>query len=235
MAGEAEDGVHSEFLVPIGICHLGSLSPPSWGPPSPPYLSPSIPSPLLRKAEIWVTVLAGPMQAGSLPRLPLFLKGHVSQGDKALKSRAHYMLRAWPDSERKLRGTPCPQHSQDKVLGSEREGGARARLQEISGGGPQPSSFSGPSQQTDVGYGSFPESHMQPLQGLNFVQGHMGVLTAPGRARWAGKAEGFVHQRVRAHDSTALTRGSKTQDLCMSHTCGMSALCRKHSICVPTS
>jgi len=33
------------------------------------------------------------------------------------------MLRAWPDSGRKLRGTPCLQHSQDKVLGaSQREG-----------------------------------------------------------------------------------------------------------------
>lgn len=136
--------MHSEFLVPIGICHLGSLSLPSWGPPSPPYLSPSIPFPLLRKAEIWVTVLAGPMQAGSLPRLPLFLKGHVSQGDKALKSRAHYMLRAWPDSERKLRGTPCPQHSQDKVLGSEREGEQgpdSRRSQEV---GPSPPLSLGP-------------------------------------------------------------------------------------------
>ena len=78
MAGKAEDGVHSEFLVLIGICHLGSPSLPSWGPPSMPCLSQSILSPLLRKAEIWVTVLAGPMQAGPLPLLPFFLKGHVS-------------------------------------------------------------------------------------------------------------------------------------------------------------
>ena len=70
MAGKAEDGVHSEFLVLIGICHLGSLSLPSWGPLSLPCLSQSILSPLLRKAEIWVTVLAGPMQAGPLPLLP---------------------------------------------------------------------------------------------------------------------------------------------------------------------
>ena len=53
------------------------------------------------------------------------------------------MLKAWPDSGRKLRGTPCSQHRQDKVLGAEKEEQARARLQENSGAGPQLSSFSG--------------------------------------------------------------------------------------------
>ena len=93
------------------------------------------------------------MHAGSLS-LNFFFKGHVSQGaGKAFKSRECYMLRAWPDSGRKLRATPCPQHSQDKVLGDERKGRVKARLQENSGAGPQPSSFSWfqPSQQSDVG------------------------------------------------------------------------------------
>lgn len=39
----------------------------------------------------------------------------------------------------------------------------------------------------------------------------------------------------RAHDSTALTWGSKTQGSCLSHTCvAVSAVCRPHCICVPT-
>ena len=62
----------------------------------------------------------------------------------------------------------------------------------------------------------------------------MGVLRAPGRARWAGKAGAFGHHRVRAHDSTALTRGSKTQGSCLSHTCGVSVVCRQHCNCIPT-
>lgn len=37
-----------------------------------------------------------------------------------------------------------------------------------------------------------------------------------------------------AHDGNAFTRGSKTQGLCLSHTCGVSSLCRQHCICVPT-
>lgn len=48
------------------------------------------------------------------------------------------------------------------------------------------------------------------------------------------KAGAFGHHRVRAHDSTALTQGSKTQGSCLSHTCGVSVLCRQHCNCVPT-
>lgn len=132
MAGEVEEGVHSEFLVPSGICHSGPPSLPSWGPPSLPCLSPSIPFPLPRKAEMWITVLARPMQAGSL----------------------------------------------------------------------SPYSFS------------------------KFTCFKVGGK--------AGKTGGFGHQSMRAHDSTALTCVSKTQGSCLSHTCEESALCRQHSIGVPT-
>ena len=67
---------------------------------------------------------AGRTCAGRISVPLLFFKGHISQGgSKAFKRRACSMLRAWPDSGRKLRGTPCLQHSQDKVLGaSQREG-----------------------------------------------------------------------------------------------------------------
>lgn len=50
----------------------------------------------------------------------------------------------------------------------------------------------------------------------------------------AGKTGGFGYQSMRAHDSTALTCVSKTQGSCLSHTCEESALCRQHSIGVPT-
>ena len=60
------------------------------------------------------------------------------------------MLRAWSDSGRKLRGTPCPQHSQDKVLGAERKGergpGSR-RTQGLSLSPPASLGFSPPDNQ----------------------------------------------------------------------------------------
>ena len=118
----------------------------------------------------------------------------------------------------------------------EMRGKVKARLQENSGAGPRPSSFSWfqPSQQSDVGYVRSPESHIHPVHGSNSVQVHMGVLRAPASGQWAGNPRRFSHHRVRAHDSTALTWGSKTQGSCLSHTCAVSAVCRLHCICVPT-
>ena len=75
---------------------------------------------------------------------------------------------------------------------------------------------------------------MHPVHGLNFVQGHMGVLTAQGGSDGQGRLRDLF-TRVRTHDSSALTQGSKMQGSCMSHTCGMSAVCRQHCVCVPTS
>ena len=57
---------------------------------------------------------------------------------------------------------------------------------------------------------------------------HQGGSDGQGRLR-------DLFTRVRAHDSTALTQGFKMQGSCMSHTCVMSAVCRQHCICVPTS
>lgn len=133
------------------------------------------------------------------------------------------MLHAEPGltQEESSEGTPCPQHSQDKVLGAERKGERGPGSRRTQGWAPAPLLLWGSALPTTVGYGSLPERHMHPVHGPNLCQDIWGF--SEHQEAWMGREARDLVTRERG-PMTALPSNLGLQDpglLSESHLCGV--------------